>query len=371
MEPQTTPEVVPIESIKPASRLPMILLVLGLLVVVGLGGFVAGLRLSSPAPAPIVTITPTPDSTSTLETYTNSDLGFSIKYNSTFSPVETFGDGQQLALIVFGSTDDNGFNVEVSTGDNIGYYKNRIIGHMADQIDKEEPILVDGVGATKFTFSQVTPSKEVDVSMVVVNKNDRDYIITALSTEINQILSTFKFLPLSNSPTETPETSLPKTTVPYVNQTGWQTYSDSIAKFSIQYNNIPTGQFKNLFKMGNSEMGKSMNLLSCNTPSSGPTAGNEVCLSGINVTVHNNYNGGSRREWFSTNYPSSTNCRYEYGDITIAGKNALGVVSDYCSSFTESYILIPNGSQMLMVHFIDDYRNADWAMNILSTFKYL
>lgn len=131
--------------------------------------------------------------TSNWKTYTNNTFGFLVEYNSTFNPSESTDGIQQLALIGFGSMKNNGFDIEVTTGDTIGYYKNRITDQ-GEKIDKEEKVIVDGTSATKLTFKQVIVIDKLDISKIIITKNNRDYIITALASDIDQILSTFEFV---------------------------------------------------------------------------------------------------------------------------------------------------------------------------------
>jgi len=164
--------------------------------------------------------TPKPNNTSTWKTYTNTNFGFSVKYNPVFNPDEVTGSGQQLVSINFGLMKNNGFNIEISTGDIVGYYRNQIIDHVSEKIDKEERISVDGVSATKLTYKQVIVIEKFDVSKVIVNKNNHDYIITALSSDIDQILSTFKF-------TDSPSSLDPTVT--------WKTYKSDKYGISFKY----------------------------------------------------------------------------------------------------------------------------------------
>ena len=116
-----------------------------------------------------------------------------MRYIPTFSPDEVVGTVQQPALISFGSMKNSGFDIEVSTGDKLDYYKNRITDHVTEKIDKEEKVTVSGVVGTKLTYKQVIVIDKFDVSQVIINNNSRDYIITALASDIDQILPTFKF----------------------------------------------------------------------------------------------------------------------------------------------------------------------------------
>ena len=69
-----------------------------------------------------------------------------------------------------------------------------MLDHVTGKIDREEKVTIDGVVGVKLTYKQVVVIDKLDVSQVIINKNNRDYIVRALATDINQILSTFKFL---------------------------------------------------------------------------------------------------------------------------------------------------------------------------------
>src|SRR3990172_4594972 len=128
-------------------------IILALIVFAGIGFYAYKKRQIRPTPTP--SSTPTVDVTANWKTYVNKNFSFSVKYNPTFIPDEITGSVQQLALISFGTMKNNGFDVEVSTGDSIDYYKYQIIDHVTQKIDKEEKISVDGVAATKLTYKQV------------------------------------------------------------------------------------------------------------------------------------------------------------------------------------------------------------------------
>ena len=152
---------------------------------------------TSVAVVPSPTPTTISDPTTKWKTYINNSFNFSVKYNPIFNPSEVVGSVQQLALISFGSMKNNGFDIEVTTGDTIGYYKNRITDQ-GEKIDKEEKIIVNETAATKLTYKQIIVINKFDVSKVIITKNNRDYIITALASDIDQILSTFKFIDLES-----------------------------------------------------------------------------------------------------------------------------------------------------------------------------
>ena len=121
--------------------------------------------------------------------YTNDQFGFEVKYAPNNEPFEDTGPGHTPNIISFGSMKNNGFDIEISAVHNLDYYKNLI----TENIDNEEKVTVDGIIADKLIYKQVIVIDEFDVSQVIINMNDYDYIITALASDINQILSTFKF----------------------------------------------------------------------------------------------------------------------------------------------------------------------------------
>ena len=115
-------------------------------------------------------------------------------------------------------------------------------------------------------------------------------------------------------------------------------------------------------------------IMGCSTP---PNA-QEVCLEQYTVTIYSNYNGGSRRDWMSKNINDYSDCQRYYTDVSVAGKNAMISTSD-CSSWGETYILIPNGSQMIVFltegysrdNTTDKITLQDWIREALSTFRFI
>lgn len=166
-------------------------------------------------------------------------------------------------------------------------------------------------------------------------------------------------------------------TIKYSSKSDWQTYIDEVAKFSLQYDTIPTPPYSSHQSLGNHQAGKSITIMGCNTPPSGPGAGQEVCLEQYTVTVYANYNGGSRRDWMGKNINDYPNCQRYYADVSVAGKNSLLATSD-CSSWGETYVLIPNGSQMIVFLTKGYSRNnttgkitlPGWIQEALSTFQF-
>jgi hypothetical protein len=187
----------------------------------------------------------------------------------------------------------------------------------------------------------------------------------------NQILSTFTFLN-SLLPTQTASTSM--IIIKYSPKANWQTYTDDVAKFSFQYNTSPTQPYNSHQSLGRFEAGKNVMINGCSTPPNGQ----EACLEQYTVTNYSNYNGGSRRDWMSKNINDYPNCQRYYTEVSAAGKNALLATSD-CSSWGETYMLIPNGTQMI-VFLTKGYSRdnttgkialQDWIREALSTFKFL
>lgn len=171
------------------------------------------------------------------------------------------------------------------------------------------------------------------------------------------------------SPAETkPQTeidSLRQLSISYSPNPNWETYTDSAAGFSLQYPAAPTGLYNFHQAISNAEPGKGLTLNTCNTPTTGPGAGQEVCLKTYDLTVYSNYAGSSRREWFTQNLTSYPDCQVYFADLTLAGQNAL-VATSNCSSWGETYILIPDGSRMLALTVQGYSRNATTGIISLS-----
>jgi hypothetical protein len=183
---------------------------------------------------------------------------------------------------------------------------------------------------------------------------------------LDHILSTFEFVD-SNSNTIQNEASDTSTeTIQYLPRSDWQTYTDSVAKFSVQY---PPKH-----KLGEDEVpGKSANILSCGYPE--PNTGEDLCLSGFSISIENEYDQGSRRQWFVNKFDP-----YQpyYLNWIIDGKNALVVIEGNPNGSSSMSVAIPNGSQMVVVTQSGVSWNPDtgvlpdltYMKNILSTFQF-
>lgn len=242
-------------------------------------------------------------------------------------------------------------------------------------------LIVDDESAIRFSSSNGASTYQV---VTLIDHKDKVFIIESVITPLgqiddkifDQILATFKFL---DEPLPTSGVITPLISISYVPKADWQTYADEIAKFSFQYETVSTQPHNLHGSLGSYQPGKDVMIMTCSTPSnSGPSAGKEACLRQYSVGVYTNYSGGSRRDWLSKNIDTGSDCQRYYADVSVAGKNALLSTSD-CSSWGETFVLIPNGSQML-VFLTDGYsRNdttgkitlSDWLKETLSTFKFL
>lgn len=124
---------------------------------------------------------------------------------------------------------------------------------------------------------------------------------------------------------------LPKITPPL----NWQVYTDQEKKFSVHY---PQN-----YKLGTSESDTSVSFLSCNN-------NEQICLSGFWITVFNDYDGGSRREWHNKIFPNTLYKPY-YEDYPVSGVNALIIMDGNTGGSTGSSLLIPKGNKMYFIAF--------------------
>nr|OGC90186.1 MAG: hypothetical protein A2V48_01485 [Candidatus Amesbacteria bacterium RBG_19FT_COMBO_48_16] len=185
-----------------------------------------------------------------------------------------------------------------------------------------------------------------------------------------QILSTFK---TDNKTLPSPTSTSQPITIKYSPKSGWETYTDEVAGFSFQYNTTPTQPYNFHQALGNNQAGKSVSIMSCNTPPNN----HEVCLEQYTATIYSNYSGGPLRDWMSKNINDYPNCQRYYTDVAVSGKNAMLATSN-CSSWGETYVLLPSEPQMI-VFLTKGYSRNDntgkitlqkWINEALSTFKF-
>jgi len=354
--------------------------ILSCLIVFGLGGYYLGKQSSNKnlvSRANLTqTVSPTPittaDPTTNWKIYNNKDLGFELKYPPSAQIDKELNDQYNRATIFKGGSVH--FEVRLrKTGDIIldKYY------FMDSSIVRKTTL--DNIPANVYElpngYCDGPSCSEPYIAFVAKYGSDLYHLSffgdVKMSDEENQILSTFKFL---DKPSPTSTTTIPSITIKYSPKTNWQTYTDEIAKFSFQYNINPAQPHNSHQSLGNNEAGKSVMIMGCSTP---PNA-QDVCLEQYTVTIYSNYNGGSRRDWMSKNINDYSDCQRYYTDVSVAGKNAMISTSD-CSSWGETYILIPNGSQMIVFltegysrdNTTDKITLQDWIREALSTFRFI
>lgn len=141
------------------------------------------------------------------KTYTNTKYRFEVKYNPDLNPTESSGNGETvgqftyLQKVSFGTgvnstnflKSPNGYEVEVSDK-SLSDYKTEIIGHIADKIDSEKIVSNNNNTWTKINYKIFLTTDFVSLTKVVSKHNEYVYALTALTADIDQILSTFRFL---------------------------------------------------------------------------------------------------------------------------------------------------------------------------------
>lgn len=146
----------------------------------------------------------------------------------------------------------------------------------------------------------------------------------------------------------------------------WKTYKDTQAKFSIQYSEEE--------KIGDSKPGQSVAFISCQTyPDK-----REVCLPSFNVSIHSDYSGGSRRQWFDKKFGKTLFNPY-YEDVLVAGIKALIIMDGNTGGSTATFVLIPKGLKtMYLLDFpfgwnpkTGDKSGLAVIKKILSTFAFI
>ena len=193
---------------------------------------------------------------------------------------------------------------------------------------------------------------------------------SAFQSTVDQILSTFKFI--ANSPTPPP---VSKMIIKYSPVSTWQTYTDSVSGYSIQYNDQPTPPYNYSVEVAKNQPGT---FVTCHIATSGEFANKKICPNWFTIKTYTDYDNGSRRDWWTKKFPPDSTCPNYYQDLTIGGKNALMGTND-CASWGSTFYLIPkNASTMVVISMYGYARNnktGEISVNkdflpILSTFKF-
>ncbi|KKQ84423.1 MAG: hypothetical protein UT08_C0018G0029 [Candidatus Woesebacteria bacterium GW2011_GWB1_38_8] len=135
------------------------------------------------------------------EVYRNEEYGFEITYYSESGPNEQVGNEEAgqftyLLSINFGNVplhSQHGYNLQVNKKDSIEDYRSELVGHITDKIESEETSLMNGITWTKLNYRIFLTSDYVSLTTAFVNHDKYGYAITSPASEIDQILSTFKF----------------------------------------------------------------------------------------------------------------------------------------------------------------------------------
>ena len=139
------------------------------------------------------------DGTENWKTYTNDQYGFSIKYPAESILKENLND-LYLLQVIFDNIKDS-FSVEVVKGENgkvsnshIDYRKWQVVGHIADRIDQELKSLRQGREEVKLLYTITGSGKSIQRAIDIIGGDKYSYVVTSNADQIDQILSTFKFV---------------------------------------------------------------------------------------------------------------------------------------------------------------------------------
>lgn len=156
-----------------------------------------------------------------------------------------------------------------------------------------------------------------------------------------------------SSPVASSSSTPKKVTKSTTDYTGWQTYRDTQAGFSIKY----PADHKTVD--ANVVAGKSVSFTNCALG---------TCSTGFSIEIYNDYTGGSRREWLGTKFDLST-YQVTYEDYSVAGVNALIANVSDSGSTGAVYVVIPKGNRVFLVS--RGASGVDYLKSKLDTFAFL
>ncbi|HEY4474600.1 hypothetical protein A2627_05495 [Candidatus Woesebacteria bacterium RIFCSPHIGHO2_01_FULL_39_28] len=151
------------------------------------------------APCPTEKIS---DQTENWKTYKSEKYGFEVKYYPELQPnehvgTEEVGQFTYLLNVNFGTVplkSQHGFILEVNKGNSLAEWETDLIGHNTDKIDSVQEITINNQVWTKMNYLIFVTTEEVPITTAFTNYRKLGYAITSSKLDIDQILSTFKFL---------------------------------------------------------------------------------------------------------------------------------------------------------------------------------
>jgi len=136
------------------------------------------------------------------KTYTNTKYSFETKYHPESAPTENsrtddIGQFSYLLAVDFGTNplkSKSGYTVRINNQRSINDFRLELIGHITDKIDSESNLTLNNIVWKKLNYQIFLTTANVPLTLAITNYNKFSYAITSSSLDIDQILSTFKFL---------------------------------------------------------------------------------------------------------------------------------------------------------------------------------
>lgn len=179
----------------------LIVVVLG---VIGIVGYLV-LRptvIRPPTPSSFLSPTPLPDFsdvTANWKKYINSQYGYSVKHPEGSPPTEHKDEDIYLNFVSFGDRLKEGFlwfEITVRKADlneEVDYI-NWQSGHSLVKLTNEEDLSIEDFSAKRLDYEPSKYDEPKPTSFIIINRNQHSYTISSRPEDIDQILSTFRFL---------------------------------------------------------------------------------------------------------------------------------------------------------------------------------